>query len=72
MVSSSLISPLQPNQTPARSRSAAFTATVRPPAEVPARVGDGDAIGNDDQAHSQASSQLDDSRVAVLMIPAIE
>ncbi len=35
-------------------------------------VGNRDAIGNDDQSRAHASSQLDDSLVAVLMIPAIE
>ena len=36
------------------------------------RVGYGDAVGNNNQSRADASSQLDDSLVAVLMIPAME
>src|SRR5208282_984558 len=44
----------------------------QPAREVLARVGHGDSIRDDDQARSHASSQLDDRRVAVLIMPAIE
>ena len=35
-------------------------------------VGNRYAVGNYDQSRAHASSQLDDSRVAVLMMPAME
>ena len=44
----------------------------QPAREVLARVGHGDSIRDDDQARSHASSQLDDRRVAVLIMPAME
>ena len=44
----------------------------QPACERLARVGHGDSVRDDDQARSHASSQLDDRRVAVLIMPAIE
>ena len=35
-------------------------------------IGDRDAVGDYDQSRAHASSQLDDNRVAVLMMPAME
>ena len=44
----------------------------QPAGKLLARVGKGHSIRDDDQARSHASSQLDDRRVAVLIMPAIE
>ena len=72
-VGSSATLPLQPNHSPWRFLSAALTATAIPPASGVARsVRNSDAVRNYNEARAHASSQLDDSLVAVLMIPAME
>ena len=72
-IGSSATLPLQPNHIPRAILERGLDRDRHPAGQRRAgSVRNGHAVGNDNQSRAHASSQLDDSLVAVLMIPAME